>query len=154
MSLSYYLSRRTMVYLYASSSNEISLIPSSSFSSGEVVRLLFTDRFSEATSSVQLQVTPYGNGWIKSSVTLPTDIDLKGGSYDLVLQKITGGDLPVQQVWGTSTQVYSTSNVVWSVGTAGGGGEYINDTTTTAFVSESIGRVLYSSANENGAFVV
>ncbi len=142
-----------MVYLYASSSNEISLIPSSSFSSGEEVRLLFTDRFSETTSSVQLQVTPYGNGWVKSSVTLPTDIDLKGGSYDLVLQKITG-DVPVQQVWGTSTQVYSTSTVVWSVGTAGGGGEYINDTTTTAFVSESIGRTLYTSANENGVFVV
>ena len=142
-----------MIYLYASSSNEISLIPSSSFSSGEEVRLLFTNRFSEVTSSVSLNVTPYGNGWIKSSITLPTDIDLKGGSYDLVLQKITG-DVPVQQVWGTSTQVYSTSQVVWSVGTAGGGGEYINDTTTTAFVSESIGRTLYSSANENGAFVV
>ena len=149
MSLSYYLSRRTMVYLYASSSNEISLIPSQSFSSGEEVRLVFTDRFTEATSSVQLQVTPYGNGWIKSSVTLPTDIDLRGGSYDLVLQKI--GSIS-EQIWGTSEEVYSTSDVVWSVGTVPG--QYLNDTTTTAFVSESIGRVLYSSANENGAFVV
>ena len=143
-----------MIYLYASSSNEISLIPSSSYSANEEVRLLFTNRFSEATSSVNLNVTPYGNGWVKSSITLPTDIDLKGGSYDLVLQKITG-DVPVQQIWGTSTQVYSTSEVVWSVGTAGGGsGDYLNDTTTTAFVSESIGRTLYSSANENGVFVV
>ena len=142
-----------MVYLYASSSNEISLIPSSSFSSGEEVRLLFTDRFSETTSSISLNVTSSGD-WIKAPITLPTDIDLKGGSYDLVLQKISAGGLPVQQVWGTSTQVYSTSTVVWSVGTAGGGGEYINDTTTTAFVSESIGRTLYTSANENGVFVV
>lgn len=142
-----------MIYLYASSSNEISLIPSSSYSDNEEVRLLFTNRFSEATSSVNLNVTPYGNGWVKSSITLPTDIDLKGGSYDLVLQKITG-DVPVQQIWGTSTQVYSTSEVVWSVGTAGGSGDYLNDTTTTAFVSESIGRTLYSSANENGVFVV
>mgnify|MGYP001086833616 CR=1 FL=1 len=141
-----------MIYLYASSSNEISLIPSSSFSSGEEVRLLFTNRFSEVTSSVSLNVTSSGD-WIKAPLNLPTDIDLKGGSYDLVLQKITG-DVPVQQVWGTSTQVYSTSQVVWSVGTAGGGGEYINDTTTTAFVSESIGRTLYTSANENGVFVV
>lgn len=141
-----------MVYLYASSSNEISLIPSSSFSSGEEVRLLFTNRFSESTSSISLNVTSSGD-WIKAPITLPSDIDLKGGSYDLVLQKITG-DVPVQQVWGTSTQVYSTSTVVWSVGTAGGGGEYINDTTTTAFVSESIGRTLYTSANENGVFVV
>jgi len=141
-----------MVYLYASSSNEISLIPSSSFSDNEQVRLLFTNRFTEATSSVQLAVTPYGNGWVKASVELPDDIDLKGGSYDLVLQKITG-DSVVEQIWGTSEEVYSTSEVVWSVGTAGGGA-YINDTTTTAFVSESIGRTLYSSANENGAFVV
>jgi hypothetical protein len=141
-----------MIYLYASSSNEISLIPSQSFSSGEEMRLVFTNRFSEATSSVSLNVTSSGD-WIKAPLTLPTDIDLKGGSYDLVLQKITG-DVPVQQVWGTSTQVYSTSTVVWSVGTAGGGGEYTNDTTTTAFVSESIGRTLYTSANENGVFVV
>lgn len=142
-----------MIYLYASSSNEISLIPSSSYSDNEEVRLLFTNRFSEATSSVNLNVTPYGNGWVKSSITLPTDIDLKGGSYDLVLQKITGV-VPVEQIWGTTTEVYSTSEVVWSVGTADAGGDYLNDTTTTAFVSESIGRTLYSSANENGVFVV
>lgn len=141
-----------MIYLYASSSNEISLIPSSSMSTGEEVRLLFTNRFSEATSSISLNVTSSGD-WIKAPITLPTDIDLTAGSYDLVLQKITG-DVPVQQIWGTSTQVYSTSEVVWSVGTAGGSGEYLNDTTTTAFVSESIGRTLYSSANENGVFVV
>ena len=84
---------------------------------------------------------------------MPTDIDLKGGSYDLVLQKITGA-VPVEQIWGTSEEVYSTSEVVWSIGTTSGGGQYLNDTTTTAFVSESIGRTLYSSANENGAFVV
>jgi len=148
VSLSYYLSRRTMVYLYASSSNEISLIPSSSFSSGEEVRLLFTDRFSETTSSISLNVTSSGD-WIKAPITLPTDIDLKGGSYDLVLQKIASN---ISQIWGTSTQVYSTSTVVWSVGQVVGG--YINDTTTTAFVSESIGRTLYTSANENGVFVV
>ena len=137
-----------MIYLYASSSNEISLIPSSSFSSGEEMRLVFTNRFSEATSSVSLNVTSSGD-WIKAPLTLPTDIDLKGGSYDLVLQKI---ESEVPQVWGTSTEVYSTSTVVWSVGQSIGG--YLNDTTTTAFVSESIGRTLYTSANENGVFVV
>jgi hypothetical protein len=141
-----------MIYLYASSSNEISLIPSSSMSTGEEVRLLFTNRFSEATSSISLNVTSSGD-WIKAPITLPTDIDLTAGSYDLVLQKLTG-NAPVQQIWGTSTEVYSTSEVVWSVGTADTGGEYLNDTTTTAFVSESIGRTLYSSANENGVFVV
>lgn len=143
-----------MVYLYASSSNEISLIPSSSYSDGDLVRLLFTDRISEATSSVNLQVTPYGNGWVKSSVTLPTEIDLKGGSYDLVLQKIIDTGSLQQEYWGTSEQVYSTSEVVWSVGQSGTPGTYLNDTTTTAFVSESIGRTLYTSANENGVFVV
>ncbi len=137
-----------MIYLYASSSNEISLIPSSSFSSGEEMRLVFTNRFSEATSTVSLNVTSSGD-WIKAPLTLPTDIDLKGGSYDLVLQKI---ESEVPQVWGTSTEVYSTSTVVWSVGQSIGG--YLNDTTTTAFVSESIGRTLYTSANENGVFVV
>ena len=137
-----------MIYLYASSSNEISLIPSQSFSSGEEMRLVFTNRFSEATSTVSLNVTSSGD-WIKAPLTLPTDIDLKGGSYDLVLQKI---ESEVPQVWGTSTEVYSTSTVVWSVGQSIGG--YLNDTTTTAFVSESIGRTLYTSANENGVFVV
>lgn len=137
-----------MIYLYASSSNEISLIPSQSFSSGEEMRLVFTNRFSEATSTVSLNVTSSGD-WIKAPLTLPTDIDLKGGSYDLVLQKI---ESEVPQVWGTSTEVYSTSTVVWSVGQSTGG--YLNDTTTTAFVSESIGRTLYTSANENGVFVV
>ena len=140
-----------MIYLYASSSNDISLIPSASYTDNEEVRLIFTDRFSEVTSSVQLNVKPFGNGWIQSTVTLPTDIDLSGGSYDLVLQKAVGEQ--TAQIWGTSTEVYSTSKVVWSVGTADDRG-YINDTTTTAFVSESIGRVLYTSANENGAFVV
>lgn len=139
-----------MIYLYASSSNEISLIPSSSMSTGEEVRLLFTNRFSEATSSISLNVTSSGD-WIKAPITLPTDIDLSGGSYDLVLQKAVGEQ--TAQIWGTSTEVYSTSKVVWSVGTVDDRG-YINDTTTTAFVSESIGRVLYTSANENGAFVV
>ena len=143
-----------MVYLYASSSNEISLIPSSSYSDGDLVRLLFTDRISEATSSVNLQVTPYGNGWVKSSVTLPDDIDLNGGSYDLVLQKVIDTGSLQQEYWGTSEQVYSTSEVVWSVGQSGVPGTYLNDTTTTAFVSESIGRTLYTSANENGVFVV
>ena len=119
-------------------------------STGEEVRLLFTNRFSEATSSISLNVTSSGD-WIKAPITLPTDIDLSGGSYDLVLQKAVGEE--TAQIWGTSTEVYSTSKVVWSVGTVDDRG-YINDTTTTAFVSESIGRVLYTSANENGAFVV
>ncbi len=119
-------------------------------STGEEVRLLFTNRFSEATSSISLNVTSSGD-WIKAPITLPTDIDLSGGSYDLVLQKAVGEQ--TAQIWGTSTEVYSTSKVVWSVGTVDDRG-YINDTTTTAFVSESIGRVLYTSANENGAFVV
>lgn len=141
-----------MVYLYASSSNTVSLIPSQSFSSGEEVRLLFTNRFTEATSSVSLNVTASGQ-WVKAAVDLPSDIDLKGGSYDLVLQKVSGV-VPIAQIWGTSTEIWSTSEVVWEVGTADETGQFINDTTTTAFVSESIGRTLYSSANENGAFVV
>jgi hypothetical protein len=126
-----------MVYLYASSSNTVSLIPSQSFSSGEEVRLLFTDRFTEATSSVSLNVTASGQ-WVKAAVNLPSD----------------SGVVPVEQIWGTSTQIWSTSEVVWEVGTVEEGDQFINDTTTTAFVSESIGRTLYSSANENGVFVV
>jgi len=136
-----------MVYLYASSSNTVSLIPSASISSGEDVRLIFTNRFTEVTSSISLEVTSNGD-WIKAPLTLPGDIDLSAGSYDLVLQKVVTA---IQQVWGTSTEVYSNSEVEWSVGTVSG---FINDTTTTAFVSESIGRTLYSSANENGVFVV
>jgi len=136
-----------MVYLYASSSNEISLIPSSSFSSGEEVRLLFTDRFSKTETEISLNVTSSGD-WIKAPITLPDDIDLKGGSYDLVLQRVEAG---VLAVWSTFEDVWSTSDTVWSIGTDT---LYYDDTTTTAFVSESIGRTLYTSANENGVFVV
>lgn len=136
-----------MIYLYASSSNNFAFIPSSSFSNGESIRALFVNGFSEDESSFQFPATSSGN-WIKGQVTLPTDIDLKGGTYDLTFQKILTG---VAQVWGTSTQVWSTSNVVWSVGTVD---SYINDTTTKAYVSESVARTEFSSTNENAAYVV
>ena len=46
-----------MIYLYASSSNEIAFIPSQSFANGDGVRAVFTNRFSEVSSSVDLNVT-------------------------------------------------------------------------------------------------
>jgi hypothetical protein len=136
-----------MIYLYASSSNNFAFIPSSSFSSGESIRALFVDGFTEDSSSFEFPATSSGN-WVKGQVTLPTDIDLKGGTYDLTFQKVLAG---VAQVWGTSTQVWGTSQVVWSVGTTT---LYQNDTTTKAYVSESVARTEYSSTNENAAYVV
>lgn len=136
-----------MIYLFVSSSNNFAFIPSSSFSSGESIRALFVGGFTESESSFEFPATSSGN-WIKGQVNLPTDIDLKGGTYDLTFQKLLAG---VSQVWGTSTQVWSTSNVVWSVGTSD---TYINDTTTKAYVSESVARTQYSSTNENAAYVV
>jgi len=136
-----------MIYLYASSSNDIAFIPSSSFSTGDEIRAVFTNRFSEVSSSVVLTIDMSGD-WAQGSITLPTDIPLQAGSYDLVLQKIIS---EAGAVWGTFSDIWSESDTVWSIGTDF---QYFDDTTTTAFVSESIGRTLYSSTNENGAFVV
>jgi hypothetical protein len=136
-----------MIYLFASSSNNFAFIPSSSFSSGDSIRALFVDGFSEDESSFIFPATSSGN-WVKGQVTLPTDIDLEGGTYDLTFQKVLA---VVAQIWGTSTQVWGTSQVVWSVGTAT---LYQDDTTTKAYVSESVARTKFSSTNENGAYVV
>ena len=136
-----------MIYLYASSSNNITFIPSSSISSGESVRALFVDGYTEDESSFTFPATSSGN-WVKGKITLPTNINLEGGTYDVTFQTIVGG---VVQVWGTSTQVYGTSNVVWSVGTID---TFINQATTKAYVSESVSRTEFSSTNENAAYIV
>ena len=136
-----------MIYLYASSSNNITFIPSSSFSSGESVRALFVDGYTEAESSFIFPATSSGN-WVKGTITLPTNLSLEGGTYDVTFQSIVGG---VVQVWGTSTQVYGTSNVIWSLGTID---TFINQATTKAYVSESVPRSEFSSTNENGAYIV
>ena len=138
-----------MIYLFTSKSNDIAFIPSASFADGENLRLVFTNKFSEVTSSVSLSFAKSGE-WRTTSITLPTDVDLKGGSYDLVFQKIN----PAQgsQVWGTSASKWNTAEIVWSLGLVPI--NYVTDTTTTAFVSESISRFKYTSTNENGAYVV
>ena len=136
-----------MIYLYASSSNNITFIPSSSFSSGQSVRALFVDGYTEDESSFIFPATSSGN-WVKGKITLPTDLSLEGGTYDVTFQSILSG---ISQVWGTSTQVWGTSNVVWSVGTID---TFINQATTKAYVSESVSRTQYTSTNENAAYTV
>ena len=136
-----------MIYLYASSSNNITFIPSSSFSSGQSVRALFVDGYTEDESSFIFPATSSGN-WVKGKITLPTDLSLEGGTYDVTFQSILSG---ISQVWGTSTQVWGTSNVVWSVGTID---TFINQATTKAYVSESVSRTQYTSTNENAAYIV
>jgi hypothetical protein len=136
-----------MIYLYASSSNNITFIPSSSISSGESIRALFVDGFTQDSSSFIFAATSSGN-WVKGQVTLPTNLPLEGGTYDVTFQSILSG---ISQVWGTSTQVWGTSNVVWSVGTID---TFINQATTKAYVSESVSRTEFSSTNENAAYIV
>jgi len=136
-----------MIYLYASSSNNITFIPSSSFSSGQSVRALFVDGYTEDESSFTFPATSSGN-WVKGKITLPTNLPLEGGTYDVTFQSIVLG---TSQVWGTSTQVYGTSNAVWSLGTID---TFINQATTKAYVSESVPRSEFSSTNENGAYIV
>lgn len=136
-----------MIYLYASSSNNITFIPSSSFSSGESVRALFVDGYTEAESSFIFPATSSGN-YVQGTIILPTNISLEGGTYDVTFQSIVGG---VVQVWGTSTQVYGTSNVIWSLGTID---TFINQATTKAYVSESVSRTQFTSTNENAAYIV
>ena len=136
-----------MIFLYASSSNDIAFITSQSFSTGDEIRAMFTNRFSEASSSVIFTIDLSGD-WASGRIVLPTDIDLEPGSYDLVFQKIIS---EAGAVWGTFADIWSTSDTVWSIGTDY---RYFDDTTTTAYVSESISRTLYTSTNENAAFVV
>ena len=136
-----------MIYLYASSSNNITFIPSSSISSGESIRALFVDGFTQDSSSFIFPATSSGN-WVKGQVTLPTNLPLEGGTYDVTFQTILSG---IGQVWGTSTQVWGTSNVVWSVGTID---TFINQATTKAYVSESVSRTQFTSTNENAAYIV
>jgi hypothetical protein len=137
-----------MIYLYASSSNNITFIPSSSISSGESIRALFVDGFTEDSSSFIFPVTSLGN-WVKGTIILPTNLSLEGGTYDVTFQTIVAG---TSQVWGTSTQVYGTSEMVWSLGTIGD--TFVNQATTKAYVSESVARSQFSSTNENGAYIV
>ena len=136
-----------MIYLYASSSNNITFIPSSSISSGESIRALFVDGFTQDSSSFIFAATSSGN-WVKGKITLPTNLSLEGGTYDVTFQSILSG---IGQVWGTSTQVWGTSNVVWSVGTID---TFINQATTKAYVSESVSRTQFTSTNENAAYIV
>lgn len=137
-----------MIYLYASSSNSIAFIPSASFASGQSVRALFVDGFTQDTSSFIFPATSSGN-YVKGTIVLPTNLPLEGGTYDVTFQSIQAG---VSQVWGTSTQVYGTSTVVWSIGTIGD--TFINQLTTKAYVSESVSRTEFSSTNENAAYIV
>lgn len=136
-----------MIYLYASSSNSIAFIPSASFSSGQSVRALFVDGFTQDTSSFIFPATSSGN-YVKGTIVLPTNLPLEGGTYDVTFQSIEQG---VSQVWGTSTEVYGTSNVVWSIGAIDA---FINQLTTKAYVSESVSRTQFSSTNENAAYIV
>ena len=136
-----------MIYLYASSSNNITFIPSASISSGESIRALFVDGFTEDSSSFTFPATSSGN-WVKGEITLPTDLSLEGGTYDVTFQTIVLGN---SQVWGTSTEVYGTSTSVWSLGTIN---TFINQATTKAYVSESVSRTEFSSTNENGTYIV
>jgi len=136
-----------MIYLYANSTNDVAFMPSSSFTTGEEIRAVFTNRYSEVSSSVILTLDVSGD-WAQGSITLPTDIPLQPGSYNVTFQRIVA---EVGQVWSSFADVWSLSDTVWSIGTDF---DYFDDTTTTAFVSESISRTLYTSANENAAYVV
>ena len=136
-----------MIYLYASSSNNITFIPSSSISSGESIRALFVDGFTQDSSSFIFVATSSGN-WVKGQVTLPTNLSLEGGTYDVTFQTILSG---IGQVWGTSTEIWGTSTAVWSVGNIN---TFINQATTKAYVSESVSRTQFTSTNENGAYIV
>ena len=136
-----------MIYLYASSSNNITFIPSSSISSGESIRALFVDGYTEDESSFIFPATSSGN-WVKGKITLPTNLSLEGGTYDVTFQTILSG---IGQVWGTSTEIWGTSTAVWSVGNIN---TFINQATTKAYVSESVSRTQFTSTNENGAYIV
>jgi len=157
-------------------------MPTGSYADGSGFVLKFTDRFTQ--DSYYAQGTGSKNDrWFSLEVditgsyvlgTNKSQVPLQGGSYDVNVYTLTdvspvwdledvnwelenynwGESVVALSVYGTEPRLWAQMGNYWSsvpgLPTTTGNGIL----TTTAFVSESIGRTMYTSANENAAYVV
>lgn len=140
-----------MIYLQPSSSNTFTYLPSGSiWSVGErLYRYTFSGSFSKAGQYVDLN--GYSNGtWVSSSITLPDQLALNGGTYDFYVNDILD-EVPL--IWGTSVEVFGTSTQIWSVAAYTG---QIGNTIYQgrAWVDRQYTTASYLSSNENAAYIV
>jgi len=171
-----------MIYLFASSSNTATFLPTGSYADGSGFVIKFTDRFTQ--DSFFAQGTGSKNDkWFSLEVdvtgsyvlsTNKSSVPLKGGGYDVNIYPITdmspiwdvedtNWELETYEwdetvvaisVYGTEPRRWAQMGSLWSsvAGLPSTTGNGI--LTTTAFVSESISRTMYTSANESAAYVV
>ena len=149
-----------MIKLNESSSNTFAFQPTASFADGSSFVYKFTDVFSQDEFVGTATGSKYGQ-WIKLPINVDTasydvgvnvsTLPLYGGTYEL---RIFSGSGLSDAVWGTEPRKYSLISDTWSsisgIPTTTGNGIW----TSRAWVSESIARENYSSANENAAYVV
>ena len=171
-----------MIYLHASSSNEATILPSGSYSNGSGFLIKFVDGFSKDEYVAQGTGSKSGNWYniqldVSSSYIINANkstLPLVGGTYDTYvyslsdfgpqwdtedvnweLENVAWDDvIATFSIYGSETRKWKLMGNTWSSvpGIPTTDGNAIM--TTRAFVSESIGRDLYSSTNENAAFVV
>ena len=172
-----------MIKLNESSSNTFTFLPTASYADGSSYVYKFTDVFSQEEFVGSATGSNYGQ-WVKLPINVSTSsyvvgtntstLPLFGGTYEL--QIFPASDTSIQwdtdeedwdveatawneaavtiSVYGTEARKWGLMGNTWSsvpgIPTTNGNGIW----TSRAFVSESIGRDVYSSANEVGAYVV
>ena len=172
-----------MIKLIASSSNTFAFQPTASFADGSSFVYKFTDVFSQDEFKGIATGSRYGQ-WIKLPITVSTSsyvvgtntstLPLYGGTYEVRIFPSADLDLVWDtededwdieaaewdativaiSVYGTEPRKWSLMGNTWSsvpgIPTTTGNGIW----TSRAWVSESIARENYSSANEIAAYVV
>jgi hypothetical protein len=171
-----------MIYLYASSSNSFTFIPSGSYSNGDEFVISFRNAFSEEQFVAQATGSKFGN-WFKSDVDITSSytigvnkskLPLVGGTYEVnvfpaslfgiqwdtedenwELESINWDDaFAALSVYGTEPRLWSLMGQLWSSVPAIPTTNGTSLFTTKAYVSESVPRAQYTSTNENAAYVV
>ena len=149
-----------MIKLNESSSNTFTFQPTASYADGSSYVYKFTDVFSQEEFVGSATGSNYGQ-WVKLPINVSTSsyvvgtnistLPLLGGTYELSIYE---GTTSVGAIWSTEPRKWGLMGNTWSsvpgVPSTTGNGIW----TSRAFVSESIGRTNYSSANEIGAYVV
>jgi hypothetical protein len=140
-----------MIYLQPSSSNTFAYMPSGSiWSAGtRLYRYTFSGSFSKQGQIVDLNGS-YNGTWVSSSISLPSQLALNGGTYDFIVNDILE---TTPLVWGTTTEIYGLSTQIWSIATISGeSGNTIYQ--GRAWVDRQYTTASYLSSNENAAYVV
>jgi hypothetical protein len=149
-----------MILLNESSSNTFVIQPTASFADGSSFVYRFTDVFSQDQFLGIATGSKYGN-WVKLPINVSTSsytigvntstLPLKGGTYEI---KVFSAPVVTPSIYGTETRTWGLIGSIWSyvpgIPIVNGNGIW----TSRAWVSESIGRMNYTSTNEIAAYVV